>query len=106
MSQILNAAGRPANEELTIVSPTGTPVTSDTPEKLPKKIVFEPLNEAGYVMMWTEHPKTPGTYALYVKSGQVVAVANSPDVASLLCEAMRLSFLASQQLKAEVSDGR
>lgn len=100
MSKLLNASGRPVNEAQ-LVSPTGEALASTPPKAEPLNLTPFP---DGYIYKFSPNPAKRGTFVLFTVDQVVVAVTPDPQVANVLCEAMRMLFLAHQQGVKEGSE--
>ncbi len=105
MSKIVTIDGRPAGTAPVLVSPTGQAVGTQPQPVAPvlPPVSLKPFDKAGYVMKVAEDPdpEHKGQFLLHNKDGVILGVCNRPDVAVMLCEAMRLLFLAQMAAKAE-----
>ncbi len=97
MGKIINLAGTPADQPKQIITPGGAPAT---PPPLPE-VQFEPFDAQGYVAKCSEDPHNPGQFPIFTKMGIVIAVCNRPDIAVIICEALRLMALARAAQLAE-----
>jgi len=96
-NKILNAQGHVAEATPVIVTPTGEAASKPA---LPA-VRLEAFDKDGYVMKFAEDPQEPTNFLLHNKEGVILGVCNRPDIANMLCEAMRLLFLAQVAAKAE-----
>lgn len=99
MSKLVNQAGNPVDSAPVLVSTTGEEL-STKPKRAPAPTQPEAITpfEDGYLFKFAKNPNKPGTFVLHTVDGQVIGIIQHPEMARMICEAVKLLSFASKEL--------
>ena len=100
MSKLVKQDGTAIDKAPVLVSPTGQAVTSEKPAAAPvQPETIHPFPD-GYLFKFARNPNPnkSNTFVLHTVDGHVVGVIQHPEIAEMICEAVKLLNTAAKEL--------
>lgn len=105
MNKLVNVQGNAIDSAPVLVSTTGEALTPPA-KRAPAPTQPEAITpfEDGYLFKFARNPKKNDTFILHTVDGHVIGIIQHPEMARMICEAVKLLSFASKELSQVKAD--